>query len=231
MRYVWKNDSELFNMMKNELFSAVVGDIMDKHGLLHQFLLPKIQPLRDDMIVAGWAMPVLEADTFEEISKVSKNPLISKPFGLMLEALDDIKENEVYLCTGASPKYALWGEIMSTRIKYLGAVGAVVDGYSRDTKGILELDFPKFSYGRFAQDLGPCGKVIDFRIPIEIEGVKVQSGDIIFGELNGVCVVPRQYEQDIISELWEKANGEKMVKKAIENGMSAVKAFEKYGIM
>ncbi|MCG8306303.1 MAG: RraA family protein [Cytophagales bacterium] len=227
----WKNDNELFDMMKKELFSAVVGDIMDKHGLLHQFLPPSIQPLRDDMVVVGRAMPVLEADTFEEISKVSKNPLMSRPFGLMLEALDDIKENEVYLCTGASPKYALWGEIMSTRIKYLGAAGAVVDGYSRDTKGILELDFPTFSYGRYAQDQAPRGKVIDFRTPIEIGGVKVHSGDIIFGDLDGVCVVPQEYEPDIISESWEKANGEKVVKKAIENGMSAVEAFGKYGIM
>ena len=156
---------------------------------------------------------------------------MSRPFGLMLEALDDIKENEVYLCTGASPKYALWGEIMSTRIKYLGAAGAVVDGYSRDTKGILELDFPTFSYGRYAQDQAPRGKVIDFRTPIEIGGVKVHSGDIIFGDLDGVCVVPQEYEPDIISESWEKANGEKVVKKAIENGMSAVEAFGKYGIM
>lgn len=227
----WKNDNELFDLMKKDLFSAVVGDIMDKHGLLHQFLPPKIQPLRDDMIVAGRAMPVLEADTFEELSLGSKNPLMSKPFGLMLEALDDIKNNEVYICTGASPGYALWGELMSTRVKLLGAAGAVVDGYSRDTIGILALDFPTFSHGRYAQDQAPRGKVIDFRVPIEMAGVRINPGDIVFGDLDGVCIVPQENEEDIIIKALEKAHGEKLVQKAIENGMSAVDSFKKYGIM
>ncbi len=227
----WKNDNELFDIMKKELFSAVVGDIMDKQGLLHQFLPPKIQPLRDDMVVAGRAMPVLEADTFEELSHGSNNPLMSKSFGLMLEALDDIKNNEVYICTGASPGYALWGELMSTRVKLLGAAGAVVDGYSRDTRGILALDFPTFSHGRYAQDQAPRGKVIDFRIPIEMAGVRINSGDIVFGDLDGVCIVPQENEEDIIIKALEKAHGEKLVQKAIENGMSAVDSFKKYGIM
>ena len=227
----WKNDNELFDIMKNELFSAVVGDIMDKQGLLHQFLPPKIQPLRDDMVIAGRAMPVLEADTFEELSHGSNNPLMSKPFGLMLEALDDIKNNEVYICTGASPGYALWGELMSTRVKLLGAAGAVVDGYSRDTRGILALDFPTFSHGRYAQDQAPRGKVIDFRIPIEMAGVRIKPGDIVFGDLDGVCIVPQENEEDIIIKALEKAHGEKLVQKAIENGMSAVDSFKKYGIM
>ncbi|MDX2247599.1 MAG: RraA family protein [Bacteroidia bacterium] len=229
---IWKNDDELFALMHKELFTAVVGDVMDKVGLLHQFLPPQIQPLRDDMITAGRAMTVLEADVFEEVSiGSSRNPLMQKPFGLMLEALDDLKKNEVYICTGSSPRYALWGELMSTRARQLGAAGAVVDGYSRDTPGILALNFPTFSYGRFAQDQGPRGKVLDFRVPIEIQGVKVRTGDIVFGDLDGICIIPREAEEEVIRLALEKARGEKLVKKAIEGGMSAVEAFRKFGIM
>ncbi|MCT4619829.1 MAG: RraA family protein [Marinisporobacter sp.] len=228
---LWNNDDELFALMRKELFSAVIGDIMDKMGYFHQFLPPQIQPLRDDMVVVGRAMTVLEADTFEELSINSKNPLMGKPFGLMLEALDDLKKNEIYICTGSSPRYALWGELMSTRAKLLGAVGAVVDGYSRDTKGILELDFPTFSYGRYAQDQGPRGKVIDFRVPIEIDGVKIQDGDILFGDLDGVCVIPKEIEEEVVLKALEKATGEKTVAEAIANGMGAKEAFDKYGIM
>lgn len=90
----WSDDNELFELMKRELYSAVLGDILDKMGYLHQFLPWRIQPLSDDMVVAGRAMPVLEADAFEELSD-GKNPVMKKPFGLMLEALDDLKENEV----------------------------------------------------------------------------------------------------------------------------------------
>jgi regulator of RNase E activity RraA len=227
----WKNDDELFRIIKLELFSAVVGDIMDKQGYLHQFLPPQIQPLDDDMFVVGRAMPVLEADTFGELVPGTSNELMNKPFGLMLEALDDLNRNEVYICTGASPRYALWGELMSTRAMTLGAAGAVVDGYARDTKGILGMKFPTFCYGRYAQDQGPRGKVIDFRLPIAIQGVSILPGDIVIGDIDGVCIVPRKHEVDIITLSIEKARGEKLVKKAIESGMSASEAFRRYGIM
>lgn len=227
----WKNDDDLFRIIKQELFTAVVGDIMDKQGHLRQFLPPQIQPLDDDMLLVGRAMPVLEADTFGDLVPGTANELMNKSFGLMLEALDDLKRNEVYICTGASPRYALWGELMSTRAMKLGAAGAVLDGYVRDTNGILEMKFPTFCYGRYAQDQGPRGKVIDFRLPIEIQGVSIQPGDIIIGDIDGVCIVPQKDEVDIISLAIEKARGEKLVKKAIENGMSASEAFKKFGIM
>lgn len=229
MNKTWTNDDQLFAVMKAELFSAVVGDIMDKHGYLHQFLPPQIQPLRDDMVVLGRALPVLEAD----MSEVDPDPEAphNKPFGLMLDALDDLRNNEVYVCTGASPDYALWGELMSTRAMILGAAGAVVNGYARDTRGILSLGFPTFAHGRYSQDQSPRGKVVDFRIPIDMEGVRINPGDIIFGDLDGVCVIPREVEDEVIIGSLEKARGEKTVKLAIENGMSAADAFEKYGIM
>lgn len=227
---MWKDDKELFALMKQELYSAVLGDILDKMGYLHQFLPWRIQPLTDDMTVAGRAMPVLEADAFEELSD-GNNPIMKKPFGLMLEALDDLKENEVYICTGASPCYALVGELMCTRMQILKAAGAVVNGFHRDTKGILELGFPCFSYGRYAQDQGPRGKVIDYRVPIEIEGVRVNPGDIVFGDLDGVLVIPREAEQELIIRAYEKATGEKMVAEAIRNGMGAKESFDKHGIM
>ena len=227
----WNNDEELFTAARKELFTAVVGDAMDKMKLLHQFLPQRIQPLKEDMFLIGRAMTVLEADTFEELSHDSQNPLMAKPFGLMLEALDDLKKNEVYICSGSSPDYALVGELMMTRAKMLGAAGAVANGFSRDTNGILELDFPVFSYGRYAQDQAPRGKVIDFRVPIEMEGVRINPGDIIVGDTDGVCVVPKEREEEVFIRAFEKARGEKKVLKAIQNGMSAVDAWNKYQIM
>jgi regulator of RNase E activity RraA len=227
----WNTDDDLFALARRELFTAVVGDVMDKVGLLRQFLDPRLQPLREDMVVIGRAMTVLEADCFAEKTEGSANPLMSKPFGLMLEALDDLKKNEVYICTGSSPRYALWGELMSTRARLLGAAGAVVDGYSRDTAGILKLNFPCFSYGRYAQDQGPRGKVIDFRVPIEMNGVRILPGDIVFGDTDGVLIIPKAREEEVFTLALEKARGEKVVATAIKNGMGAVEAFRKYGIM
>ena len=227
----WNDDDGLFSLARQELFTAVVGDIMDKLGFVHQFLPPRIRPLRNDMVVIGRAMTVLEADVFEESASSHNNPVMSKPFGLMLEALDDLKKNEVYVCTGASPRYALWGELMSSRAIKLGAAGVVVDGYLRDTHGILAQNFPAFAYGSYAQDQGPRGKVIDFRGQLEIDGVRIRSGDILFGDVDGVLVVPQEAERDIFVGATEKARGEKIVQKAIEAGMSASEAFKKFGIL
>ena len=196
----------------------------------HQFLPARVQPIREHMVVAGRAMTVLEADAFEELSD-GHNPIMKQNFGLMLEALDDLKEDEVYICTGSSPSYALVGELMCTRMQILKAAGAVVNGYHRDTKGIVDLDFPCFSYGRYAQDQGPRGKVIDFRVPIEIEGVRVNPGDIVFGDLDGVVIIPREIEREVIERAYEKATGEKMVAEAIRGGMGAKESFERHGIM
>lgn len=226
-----KNDKELFAIAKAELFPALIGDVLDKLGYMHQFLPQPLKPVRNDMVVIGRAMTVLEADVFQETAEQTNNPLMKKPFGIMFEALDDLKEDEVYICSGSSPRYALWGGLMSTRALKLKAAGAVVHGFSRDTNEILDLDFPCFSLGGFAQDQGPRGKVIDYRVPIEIEGIRINPGDIIFGDRDGIIVVPKEVEQEVFERAIEKSRGEKLVKKALDQGMSTVDAFEKFGIM
>lgn len=217
-----RDDFELFDLMRSTLFTAVVGDILDSLGFLHQFLPREIQPLAPDMVIAGRAMPVLDVDTTEPSEK---------PFGLMLEALDDLKANEVYIATGGSPDYALWGELMSTRAMHLGAAGAVLNGCSRDTRGILALNFPTFSVGRYAQDQRPRGSVVDYRIRVTIGGVSVEPGDIVFGDIDGVLVVPRAAERDVLQLALEKVGKEDLVRTAIRNGLGAAGAFSKYGVM
>jgi regulator of RNase E activity RraA len=228
---LWRDDDELFALARRELFTAVVGDIMDQQGFQRQFLPPQVGPLRDDMVTIGRAMTVLEADVLTGGSESGHHKLLAKPFGLMLEALDDLKRNEIYICAGASPRYALWGELMSTRAMKLGAAGAVLNGYSRDTRGILALNFPTFAWGNYAQDQAPRGKVIDFRVPLQIGDARVEPGDIVYGDIDGVCVVPRAIEREIFTKALEKARGEKLVKRAIEAGMSARAAFDRFKIM
>jgi regulator of RNase E activity RraA len=72
---------------------------------------------------------------------------------------------------------------------------------------------------------------VDFRLPVEIGQVRVQPGDIIFGDIDGVVLVPRELEDEVFRRALEKARGEKKVRTAIEDGMSACEAFAKYGIM
>jgi 4-hydroxy-4-methyl-2-oxoglutarate aldolase len=224
------NADDLFKLLKSELYTAVVGDVMDTLGLRRQFLPQAIQPLKTDMMIAGRAMPVLEADIFGEANEASRGPLAHKPLGLMFEALDDLKAGEIYIATGASLRYALFGELMATRATYLKAAGAILDGYVRDAQGIEALGLPMFCRGLYAQDQGVRGKVIDFRSAIEIDGVRIAPGDLLFGDREGVLVIPREAEGDVIAKAVEKARTEGEVEKAIKSGMGACEAWEKFGV-
>ena len=218
-----QTDTDRFATIRETLFTAVVGDVMDSLGLLQQFLPPEIRPLRDDMIVVGRAMPVLEHDL------TGDRPV--KPFGLMLEALDNLKPGEVYIAGGGAGPYAMWGELMSTRARVLDASGAVLDGFSRDTWGILKLDFPVFSRGRHAQDQAPRGEVVDFRVPVRIGQVEIHPGDIVFGDVDGVLAIPRAAEDEVVRLAIEMAGKENLVRKAILEKSTAVSAFERFGVM
>lgn len=223
-------DTELFALMRAELFTCVVGDVMDRMGLTRQYLPPEIRPLAADMIVAGRAMTVLETD-YCDSGRNSRTEVGGRPFGLMFEALDDMKPHEVYLAAGAGTNFAMWGEIMSMRAQKLAAAGAVLQGYSRDTRGILALGFPTFSAGSYGQDQAVRGKVVDFRIDVQIGQARISSGSIIFGDADGVLVIPKEAEDESIRRALEKVRGEHRVAEAIRSGMSATEAFERFGIL
>ena len=224
------DDKVLFETIRKELFTAVVGDVLDRLGYLNQFLPPEIMPLDKGTVLMGRAMPVLEADVFAG-QNPSPGPLANKPFGLLFEALDDLGEDEVYIATGSSFRYALWGGLMSTRAQHLKAAGAILDGFVRDANEIERLGFAVFSRGTYAQDQGPRGKVIDWRCPIAIAGVVIQPGDLLFGDREGVLVIPRAVEVQAITLALEKVRTENQVAVAIRNGMSTVEAFATFGVM
>ena len=229
MAKLWTNDDELFALARAELFTAVVGDIMDKLDLQRQFLPPEIRGITPSTVAIGRAMTVVEADY--RLAEKGATELSAKPFGLMLEALDNLQRNEIYLCSGGSPTYAMWGGLMSSRAQHLQSAGAVMNGFHRDTNEILELNFPVFSMGAYAQDQGPRGKVVDYRVPIDLAGVRIDPGDIVFGDIDGVCIVPQAAVEEVFVMSLEKARGEQTVRKAIEGGMSSAEAFRTYGIM
>ena len=215
-------DEALFTVMKKELFSAILGDVLDQMGFRSQFLPAAVRPMRPDIVLAGRAMPAVHA------------PGIASDggrFGKMLQALDSMRPGEVYVIDGDGAPYALWGELMSTRARRLGAAGAVMNGFHRDSNGILALHFPTFSRGAYAQDVNGRGYVADFRVTIRIAGVEVVPGDVIFGDLDGVLVIPAAVAEEVVQKALQKVRGEDQVRRAFAEGISAVEAFERYQVM
>lgn len=222
-------DQALIDSLRTHLNTSVVGDVMDTIGLTHQFLPPHIRTLNEDHVMAGRAMTVLEADAATDyVTQASK----TDSFGLMFKALDLLQPGEIYICTGSSPRYALWGELMSTRAMALGAVGAVLDGFHRDTRGIKALGFPVFSSGSYAQDQRLRGRVIDYRCPIEFDnGVRVDNGDVVFGDVDGVVIIPAARLAEVVKLALGKVAGEEQVRTLIEAGGTTEQIFADTGIM
>lgn len=219
---VWKSEDEMFALMRDRLYTPVVGDILDQMGYVHQFLPQEIRPLRDDMKLAGKAMTVLMTDVYEAQEK---------PFGYLTEALDQLEKNEIYIASGGTRRCAYWGELLTATARVRGATGAVVNGWHRDTPQILEQNWPVFSCGCYAQDSSVRTQVVQYRCTIEVGQVTIRSGDILFGDVDGVLCIPAGIAEKVITLSLEKAAGEKTVRKAIEDGMSATAAFARYGIL
>ncbi|WP_313585337.1 RraA family protein [Lacrimispora sp.] len=219
---LWNNENEKFALMKERLYTPVVGDILDGMGYCHQFLPQDIRPLRDDMKLAGKAMTVLMIDVFGPQKK---------PFGYLTEALDQLEEHEIYLATGGSKRCAYWGELLTATARTRKAVGAVVNGWHRDTPQVLEQNWPVFSNGCYAQDSSVRTQVVDYRCDIEIGQVTIHNGDLVFGDVDGVLIIPKDVADEVLEKALDKAAGEKVVRKAIEGGMSATAAFAEFGIL
>lgn len=216
------NDSERFELVSGSLYTPVLGDVLDSLGRVHQFLPAAVQPMLPSMMVVGRALPVLVGDVFGAQAK---------PFGRLTEALDALQPGDVYLSRRGRLDCAAWGEIMTTATRTRGAAGAVIDGYHRDTDKVLEQNFPVFSRGGYGQDSGIRGSVLDYGVPVEIDGVRIVPGDLVVGDRDGVLVVPAELEDEVLELAAEKASAENVVREAIEQGMSTTEAFATYGVL
>ena len=214
-------NNELFARIKSELHTPVLGDILDEMGRHVQFLPPEIKAIVPDTIVVGRAMPVLIADIYGHSGK---------GFGRLMEAIDALEEGEIYFARNSRNLCAAWGEIMASTAIRNGAVGAVIDGHHRDTRQVKALNFPTFSRGAYGQDAKDRATVLDFRLTVEVGGVIVHPGDLVVGDNDGVIVVPQDVEAEVLERAFNKVSKENLVLKAIQDGMSAVTAYDTFGV-
>lgn len=218
-----KNDTELFVMMSEQLYVAVISDALDAAGFRCQALNHKIRPLLPDTVVVGRAMPVLCLDVFE----VPKHPYQEE-----IAAVDSLKQNDVLVCsTNGSTRICFWGELLSTAALVRGARGAIIEGFIRDVRKIMEMQFPIFTTGISPVDSNGRGEVVAYNVQIECGGVTVNPGDIVFGDADGVVVIPQTVEAEVIETALDKVSGENRTRNALMAGASLREVYDKYGIL
>ncbi|WP_307441095.1 MULTISPECIES: RraA family protein [unclassified Paenibacillus] len=212
-----------FDELEQRLYSAVIADILDDEGYRNQTFGAGIRLLDTKTKVSGRAFTA-------QAKKVTTIP--DEPYKLQMEAIDAVLPGEVFIVqTGAPGEAAFWGELISTACRARGGRGAIVDGLNRDTEKIREMGFPLCSRGQVPTDSKGRVDLIFYQKTIEIDQVKIEPGDYLFADVDGIVVVPKDIEERVILKALEKVAGENLVRTALQNGMLCTKAFKTFGIL
>jgi len=217
------SDTEMFDTMRDKLYASVISDVIDSLGARHQGMRPDVRPIYEGAVVVGRAYPVLMADVYK---------FIDDPYGPEIDAVDSLKPNDVMVvCTQRSTRTCFWGELLSTAARARGARGIVIDGTTRDVAQIIKMKFPTFATGIYMVDSAGRSIVIDHNCPVDCGGVLVNPGDIIFGDIDGVVVIPRELEKEVIPLALEKVSKENQLRDELLKGTLLRDAYNKYGVL
>jgi regulator of RNase E activity RraA len=211
--------------IRSRLFASLLSDVMDALGHMNQAMPPSIRPLDDASVMVGRARTALFMDVYDV--KEGENPYTNE-----IALIDSLQPGDipVFAC-GKTGRIAPWGELLSTASKVRGAAGALMDGLTRDIRAIRAMGFPVFHGGIGPLDSKGRGKIMALDVPVECAGVKVCPGDLIFGDADGVVVVPRAIEAAVLAAAFEKLKGEKNTLADLQAGESLGAVFAKYGVL
>ncbi len=213
------------DLLRRHLFTAVLSDCLDAAGYRDQAMQARIRPLDDSLVLCGRARTALYMDVYDA-------PAGENPYELEIQLVDDLKADEVpvFAC-GASGRIAPWGELLSTAARARGAAGVVMDGLTRDVRAIREMKLPVFAGGVGPLDSKGRGKVMAIDVPVEVAGARVAPGDLVFGDADGVVVVPRAVEDEVVAAALAKVNGENATREALARGEKLADVFKRHGIL
>jgi len=211
--------------LRKKLFASLLSDVLDSLGHTEQAMPPRIRPLDEASIMVGRARTALFMDVYE----VAPN---ENPYELEIALIDSLKPDDipVFAC-GATGRIAPWGELLSTASHVRGAAGALMDGMVRDIKAIRAMNFPVFHGGIGPLDSKGRGKIMALDVPIECAGVRVCPGDLIFGDADGVIVIPQAIEEAALAAAFEKLRGEHSTLADLRAGQKLGDVYAKYGIL
>lgn len=210
-------------LMRERFTSAVVCDALDAAGFPNQSPRVAFQQLTVPGVLVGRCKTTLWADMAH---------VDPKPYELELKAVDTCKADDILIAAAAgSMRSGIWGELLSTAARNAGCVGAIVHGAVRDVRQMAEMKFPVYALGTIIYDSKDRQRVIDIDVPVEIDGVAFLPGDLVIADRDGIVVVPRAVEAEVVQAAWAKVNAENEVRDAIKAGMPATDAFNKYGVL
>jgi 4-hydroxy-4-methyl-2-oxoglutarate aldolase len=217
--------SHSLTAIRETLFTSVLSDCLDQVGVMRQALPSRIRPLDEASVMVGRARTA----AFMEVYDVPKG---SNPYELEIALVDSLQKDEIPVFACSNPgRIAPWGELLSTAAGVRGAAGALMDGCTRDVKAIRAMGFPVFHGGIAPLDSKGRGKIMTIDAPIECGGVPVAKGDLIFGDADGVVIIPKAVEAKVLDLAFEKVTGERNTLRDLQRGDKLADVFARYGIL
>jgi len=220
-----KHDKQRFDWIGQHLYVAVVCDVLDELGLFHQAMHQRLRPLdADNCTIVGRARTIRWMD----VDYVAEDD----PYGSEIEVMDALGPGDVAVhSTDHAGRNAPWGELMSTAAKMRGAVGCICDSNIRDCKKIIQLGFPVFYHGIRPLDSKGRGKVMAYDVPLRSGDVLVHPRELVFADFDGVVVVPRHVEDEVLQRAAEKVTKESGSRRELFEGKLLREVFDKYGVL
>ncbi|HEX6610776.1 MAG TPA: RraA family protein [Hyphomicrobiaceae bacterium] len=211
--------------LREKLFVSVLSDCLDSVGLMHQALPSRIRPLDEERIMVGRARTAAFMEVYHHEPGTN-------PYELEIALIDSLKQDEIPVFACSNPaRVAPWGELLSTAAKARGAAGALMDGCTRDVRAIRAMGFPVFHGGIGPLDSKGRGRIMAIDVPIECAGVPIAPGDLIFGDADGVVVIPKTVEAKVLELAFEKVTGEHNTLRDLQRGDKLADVFARYGIL
>jgi regulator of RNase E activity RraA len=204
-----------------EVEVASVADAMEQLYGQQSFMSHEMRPLSPAKFAGPAVTVLMKKEEHKEGSAASQG---------MLDAIDNAPAGSVYVMVlenGAD--YAGIGGLMATAMKYRGFAGAIIDGSVRDTPQIRKLQFPVFSRGVVPSTTINHYRFAGVNVPVTCAGVKVNGGDIIVADEDGVAVVPKAHAADVLKKAQDLDNTEHAMIPFIEKFRSIKEAVAKFG--
>ena len=215
-----------FAALRTKLYAAVLSDVLDGMGRPDQAMRPFVRPLDDDLPLFGRARTGLYMNTYAVAPG-------ENPYEVEIALVDDLGPDDVAVlaCDGPTHRIAPWGELLSTAARHRGAVGCITDGLVRDVRAIRAMRFPVFHGGIGPLDSRGRGKMMAMDVPCACGGVLVHPGDLVFGDCDGVVVIPRAIAGEVVEAALAKIDGEDRTRRELERGLLLRDVYEKYGVL
>lgn len=214
---------KLFDEMCARLYSAALSDVLDEMGFRDQVVSPLlgIKPLRSEWVVAGRAKTL-----YNEFSTKAEDP-----YELAIVGLDQIESGQVLIAGGSVEDLGIMGELSAHRIIQRGGRGAIVHGYSRDTRQLLELEFPVFCRGGSPIDTTGRSRVTAVDVPVRFGDREVRSGQIVFADADGIVLIPPEAEEAVVTGALRRVDEEAQVRNDLRKGSSFREVWDRYHIL